>query len=72
MTHLLEQAYQRTIQLSDADQDAIAALILEEIEDEARWTRSFSRSAEALSRLAEEALVEHRAGRAPLLDLNKI
>ena len=42
---------------------AIASLILEEIEDEAEWNRKFAASGDALSRLAQKALAEHRAGK---------
>ncbi len=68
MTQLLEQAYGRVAGLPATEQDAIAALILEELEDEDRWQRAFGRSAEALSRLAAEALSEHQAGRTQPLD----
>ncbi len=68
MTQLLERAYAEVAQLPEADQDAIAALILEELEDERKWQVSFAQSQEALALLAEEALAEHRAGRTQPLD----
>lgn len=52
----------------DSSQDVIAALILEELEDEQRWQRSFAQSSPALIRLAEEALAEYRAGLTQPLD----
>ena len=67
MTQLLEQAYARTAQLPEPEQDTIASLILEEIEDEAEWNRKFAASGDALSRLAQKALAEHRAGKTFLL-----
>ncbi len=63
MTQLLERAYAEMVRLPEADQDAIAALILEELEDERKWQTSFGQSQDALARLAEEALAEHHAGR---------
>lgn len=48
--------------LPEKQQDAIAALILEEIEDEARWDTAFARSPDVLERLAEEAEEEERNG----------
>ena len=43
----------------DADDlDAIASIILEEIEDDARWRAAFAKSQEALVRLADEARAE--------------
>ena len=49
-------------------QDAIAALILAELESQQRWDESFAHSQDALAVLAEEALAEHRAGRSEPLD----
>lgn len=68
MTQLLERAYAEVAQLADTEQDAIAALILDELEDERRWQTAFALSQGALARLAQEALTEHRAGRTQLLD----
>jgi hypothetical protein len=45
MTELLEQAIAQLKGQSIDRQDAIAALILEELEEERRWDESFGRSA---------------------------
>ena len=63
MTQLLEKAYERLTRLPDEEQDTIAALILDELDSEEEWNRQFARSADALSRLAQKALAEHRAGK---------
>lgn len=63
MTELLEQAIARLKTLSTDKQDAIATLILEEIEDERRWDESFARSPDLLAKLAAEAMVEYRASK---------
>jgi hypothetical protein len=68
MTEMLEEAIRAAKTLSDPEQDAIAASILAEIEDERRWAESFARSPDALARLAREALGEHRAERTLPLD----
>jgi hypothetical protein len=68
MTYMLDQAIFAAKALPEAEQDAIAASILAEIEDEHRWTQSFERSPQALSDMAREALAEHRAGRTLPLD----
>lgn len=68
MTQLLKRAFDKASQGPEALQDAIAALILAELESEQRWDESFARSQDALSVLAEEALAEHRAGRSEPLD----
>lgn len=74
MSQLMEQAIQRARQLSEPDQEAIAAIILQEIESDQRWDELFARpeSADLLSRLADEALAEIRAGRARKLDINEL
>ncbi len=56
MTALLEKAIKKAQKLTDAEQNAIAMIILEELEDEARWEKAFSKSHELLARLAEEAM----------------
>ena len=68
MTELLEQAIARLKTLPTDKQDAIATLILEEIEDERRWDESFARSPDLLAKLAAEAIVEYRAGKTQELD----
>lgn len=68
MTKLLEQAIAKVMQLPETEQDAIAAFILEEIEDEARWDRAFSQSQDMLAKLAAEALAEDQAGKTQKLD----
>ncbi len=68
MTELLEQAIARLKTLPTDKQDAIATLILEEIEDERRWDESFARSPDLLAKLAAEAMVEYRAGKTQELD----
>ena len=68
MTQMLEEAIRAVKALPDRDQDAIAASILAEIEDDRRWAESFARSPDLLAELAKEALEEHRAGRTLPLD----
>jgi hypothetical protein len=72
MTKLLQQAVRKVQALPDVDQDAIAALILEELEDEARWDTSFAQSRSALEKLAAEAAAEHRAGKTKPLDPDEL
>ena len=65
MSRLMEQAF-RGQQLPESDQEAIASIILQEIEAEKRWEELFARpeSADLLSRMADEALAGiGRAGR---------
>ncbi|MDR9367037.1 MAG: hypothetical protein RI575_17005 [Balneolaceae bacterium] len=68
MTRLLKQAFDKVSQLSEDEQDTIAALILKEIESEKKWEDTFESSQDELSKLGEEALAEHRAGKTKRLD----
>ncbi len=74
MSQLMEQAIQEARQLPEGDQEAIAAIILQEIESERRWAELFAqpKSADLLSRMADEALADVRARRASKLDVNEL
>ena len=62
MTGLLEKALQRVEALSDEEQDGVAAQILETLDDEEAWTRTFREKPETLRALARDAIEEHRRG----------
>ncbi len=64
MTDLLEKALTEIRKLPDTEQDALAAMLLQELESERRWTDAFAASQDALERLAQEALGELRADQA--------
>ncbi|MBD1827965.1 hypothetical protein NDI47_21175 [Microcoleus vaginatus GB1-A2] len=68
MTELLEQAISRLKTLTPNDQNAIATLILEELEDDQRWDESFARSPDLLAKVAAEAMAEYHAGKTQELD----
>ena len=70
MTKLLEKAFAEAAKLSNEEQDAFAALLLEELGTERRWARSFGNSQDKLASLADEALSEFKRGDTkPLRDL---
>jgi hypothetical protein len=62
MTKLLKEVLAKLSKLSPERQDEFAALLLAEMEDEARWDKSFAESQDALEKLADEALEEHKRG----------
>ncbi|MCW5319592.1 hypothetical protein GTQ43_40460 [Nostoc sp. KVJ3] len=68
MTELLEQAIIKLKSLPVSQQNAMATMILEELEDEQRWDEAFERSPDALAFLAAQAMVEYRAGKTQQLD----
>jgi hypothetical protein len=63
MTQLLEKALSQVAKLSASEQDAVAAIVIEELASEQRWTDSFAKSQDLLAKLAEKALADHAAGR---------
>ena len=62
MTDLVEKALTEVKKLPPSEQDAVAAILLQELAAEERWAGSFAKSQDVLEKLAQEALVEHRAG----------
>jgi hypothetical protein len=72
VTRLLEEAFRKASELSEAEQDALAASILADLEDERRWSESFANSQDLLAELAAEAREEYRAGRTLPLDPDRM
>jgi hypothetical protein len=68
MGKLLERAIEEAHTLPEAEQEALGALLLEEIESERRWDELFSRPSTVIERMAQEAHEEHEAGRTTPLD----
>ena len=62
MTQLLQQAVDELKKLPTSDQNAIAALILEELTDERLWDETFARSQDKLAKLAEHTRAAIGAG----------
>ena len=72
MSELFDRAVARARQLPADRQNAIAALILDEIEDDARWDAAFANSHDALEHLAAQADDEDRKGLTEVLDPDKL
>jgi hypothetical protein len=62
MTKLLAQAFEQIARLPEPEQEAIAALLLDELASERRWDEAFNRSPDTLAGMADQALTEHREG----------
>ena len=62
MTTLLEQALDQLRKCTPAEQDTIAALILEELADDTRWEDAFAASRPEIEQLAEKVRAQIRAG----------
>jgi hypothetical protein len=55
-------------QLPEREQDALAAILLEEMESEERWSALFADSLNLLERMANEAIQDFQAGRVQPID----
>lgn len=63
MTVLLQKAFARASELPEEEQDALAAVLMREMESERRWAEAFAKSQHTLAKLADEAIAEYRAGK---------
>lgn len=68
MTQALTSAVAEAAKLPPNEQDILAAILIEEIASENRWSQSFARSEQALGSLAAEALAEFKAGKTKPFD----
>ena len=68
MTQALSAAVATAAQLSEEEQDALAAILLEEMESEERWNALFADSQNLLERMANEAIQDFQAGRVQPID----
>jgi hypothetical protein len=72
MTWLLEQAFAEAAKLPPAEQDVLAQRLLAELDPDDAWDAAWTRSADKLAALADEALAEFRAGRTEPLDPGRL
>ena len=72
MTPLLNKALSEIYKLPPEEQDAIAAVILEELEDEQRWNKAFTESQDELAQLAHKARADIKAGHSQKMDIDEL
>jgi hypothetical protein len=63
MTESLQDAFHKAQQLPPDAQNAIAALVLDEISDDEEWSRQFGASQKQLGKWAEKVRTDLQAGR---------
>lgn len=63
MTRALDAAIASAAKLPSDEQDALAALLVAEMESEERWSDLFSQSQGLLAELAQQALLEPATGK---------
>lgn len=72
MTQLLEKALAEVYKLPPERQDTIAALILEELEDEQLWDKAFAESQDKLRQLADKVRADIKAGRIRKMGIDEL
>jgi aspartate/glutamate racemase len=72
MTQLLQKALEEVYKLPSEEQNIIAQLILDELEDERLWEETFAASEEKLSRLADKVRQDIREGRTKPLGIDEL
>ena len=72
MTQLLEKALTEVYKLPPEKQDTIAALILEELEDERLWAGAFAASQNKLAQLTAKVRADIKAGRIKRVEIDEL
>ncbi len=72
MTELLRRAFNKASELPEHEQDALASILIQELEGEQTWDTTLATSQDQLSTLADAALQEHRSGRTEPLDPDEL
>ena len=68
MSDLLQKSFKLAKCLPEKEQDALAALVIDELASDRRWQEAFDKSGDDLDRLAAEALAEYNAQKTLPLD----
>ena len=72
MTPLLKKVLDEVYKLRPEEQDAIAAVILEELEDEQQWQEAFAESQDKLAQLARKVRSDIKAGRIKNMGIDEL
>ena len=72
MTKLLKKAFEEASKLPELEQNVLAKQLLNELVAEKKWEKAFADSEDILSRLADEAIDEHKQGRTKPLDIDSL
>lgn len=72
MTRLLEKVLTGVYKLPPEKQDTIAAVILEELEDERLWDQAFAESQDELAQLARKVRADIKAGHVKKMGIDEL
>jgi hypothetical protein len=68
MTQALSAAIATAAKLPEEERDALASILLEEMESEERWRSLFADSQNLLEQMANQAMQDFQAGRVETID----
>ena len=72
MTKLLEKAFSEVSKLPEVEQNIFAKWLLEELASERSWEKTFAESEDVLSKMAKDALKEHKEGKTKPLNIDEL
>ena len=72
MTPLLKKVLSEVYKLPPEEQDAIAAVILEELKNERQWQEAFAESQDKLAQLARKVRADIKAGRIKNMGIDEL
>ncbi len=72
MTQLLEKVFAQIEKLPEVEQNALAKWLLDELSSEKSWDKAFAESENALEKLADEAVRDHKKKKTRPLDPNNL
>lgn len=72
MTKLLQKAFDEASKLPEVEQNALAKWVIEELEAERSWEKTFAASEDILDKLADEALTEHKKKKTQPLNIEAL
>ncbi len=72
MTKLLKRAFEEASKLPEVEQNILARWLLEELEAEEQWEKTFAASEDILDKLADESLASHKQGKSKPLNIKSL
>jgi len=72
MTKLVNSAFEKISSLPEIEQNIFAQFIIDEIKEEDNWNKSFSKSEDILSKMANEALADFNNNQTEILNIDSL
>jgi hypothetical protein len=72
MTRLLEEAIERLRAMSEAKQDQLAQFLINELEEDERWSNATAKYQDKLKGLVDSVLTDDAAGKCEPLDPDRL